>query len=134
MASDPKSRYHAKVRINWDGLETEINVFADSLDEVYHDLHTIAHVSPENVASALEDPLSLPPERPEPASLPAGAEPAPVCQSCGTRQHMQLIEFTDRETGQPKSRWKCAACQKWHWPNGKSNGRSAGRATAGSRG
>ena len=132
MASEPKSRYHAKVRLEWDGLETEINVFADSLDEVYHDLHTIARVSPENVADALShnDARQLPPSVPQPESVD-DTEPAPSCQTCGTRQHMQLIEFTDRETGQPKSRWKCAECQKWHWPNGS---KPAGRAPARRRG
>ena len=77
---------------------------------------------------APEQPASSAPQPAQPAA-PAAVDDRPECQNCGTSAHMELIEFTDRETGERKSRWKCQQCQAWHWPD-----RKPGRKTARSRG
>jgi hypothetical protein len=41
---------------------------------------------------------------------------APVCKYCGSCEHMDLIHWLDKETGDPKQAWLCQACQKWYWP------------------
>jgi len=36
-------------------------------------------------------------------------------KGCGTDEFMELISFTDKNTGKPRQAWKCQQCQKWHW-------------------
>ena len=38
---------------------------------------------------------------------------APVCETCGTSGDMALIKFTDKNTGKPRSAWKCLQCGNW---------------------
>ena len=37
----------------------------------------------------------------------------PVCPNCGTNEAMELIEWTDKQTGKPRAEWKCQQCHKW---------------------
>ena len=129
MASQPASRFHAKVRLEWDGLDTELNIFSDSLLDLYRDLQTVTHATPEGVQDVLDgQPAQSAPQPAQPVAPPVVDE-RPECQNCGTSAHMELIEFADRETGERKARWKCQQCQSWHWPD-----RKPGRKTARSRG
>lgn len=43
---------------------------------------------------------------------------APVCRYCHSDSSMKLISWTDRETGKLKRAYKCAACDRWHYPKG----------------
>ena len=129
MASQPVSKFHAKVRLEWDGLDTELNIFSDSLLDLYRDLQTVTHATPEGVQQVLDgQPTHSAPQPAQPVSQ-APVDERPVCQTCGTSEFMELIEFADRETGERKARWKCQQCQSWHWPD-----RKPGRKTARSRG
>ena len=54
------------------------------------------------------------------AGIPENDEPfgketanAPVCETCGTSADMALIKFTDKNTGKPRSAWKCLQCGNW---------------------
>lgn len=142
MSAEPRSRYHAKIHLEWAGLDTELNIFAESLDELYHNMHAVTQITPEAVAAAVAQerhqaaaasvpaPASQPsaPARlpsPAPAADPAAEEraAAPSCLTCGTSEFMELIEFKDRDTGELKRRWKCSQCQKWHWPETPRKGR-----------
>jgi len=137
MSAEPRSRYHAKLHLEWAGLDTELNIFADSLDELYHNMHAVTQVTPEAVAAAIaherQETASAPAQPPAPARLPSpapAADPAaearaaaPSCLTCNTAEFMELIEFKDRETGELKRRWKCSQCQKWHWPETPRKGR-----------
>jgi len=42
-----------------------------------------------------------------------GTVNTPVCGDCGTDQAVELITFTDKDTGELKRRFKCQACGKW---------------------
>lgn len=64
--------------------------------------------------------------RPGPQSAPPpdtnGSPPpadAPDCKTCGDNTHMQLVSFTDKTSGHPRTAWKCQHCGNWHWPNNK---------------
>jgi hypothetical protein len=35
------------------------------------------------------------------------------CQNCGTAEAVELITFTDKDTGKLKRRFKCRPCNKW---------------------
>lgn len=48
---------------------------------------------------------------PKPAPRPQAARP--ICDDCGTDQAMELIRWKDKETGKPRSAWKCQQCQNW---------------------
>ena len=37
----------------------------------------------------------------------------PACGDCGTDEAVELITFTDKDTGELKRRLKCQACGKW---------------------
>ncbi|MBL7208761.1 MAG: hypothetical protein ISS52_01560 [Dehalococcoidia bacterium] len=37
----------------------------------------------------------------------------PVCGDCGTDEAVELITFTDKDTGELTRRFKCQACGKW---------------------
>ena len=36
----------------------------------------------------------------------------PVCGDCGTDEAVELITFTDKDTGELNRRFKCQACDK----------------------
>jgi len=122
-------RCHAEVKVTLEGREARINVFADTLNEVFKDIGVICTQFPqdwkrparreiinaERKAATLQQPQSKPP----PASQVPPTGEIPVCDACGTDEFMELIQFTDRKTGRPRREWKCQQCNQWHWPNGK---------------
>ncbi|MFO7773532.1 MAG: hypothetical protein R6V59_06320 [Dehalococcoidia bacterium] len=121
-------RYHAEVKVTLEGREARINVFADTLNEVFKDIGTICTQFPqdwmnpakreiinaERKAASLRQPQSKPPAPPADTT-----GEIPVCDVCGTDEFMQIIQFTDKKTGRPRREWKCQQCNQWHWPNGK---------------
>jgi outer membrane biosynthesis protein TonB len=134
-----KSRYHAEVKLNVYSRETRINIFADTLADIFRDVAIVAKTYP---PSALvpdvppPPPAPAPTPEPKPAPTPAPSlkpkpTPAPVadtlsdtrvvpvCVACGSSDNMELIEFTDKKTGKPRKAWKCQQCEEWHWPDGK---------------
>jgi len=44
-----------------------------------------------------------------------GAINAPFCKTCGSNDAVELIRWYDKETKDPKSGWKCQACENWVW-------------------
>ena len=125
-----QSRYHAEVKVTLEGRDARINVFADTLAEIFQDIGTVCSQFPQDwmnpakreIVNAERKAASLrQPQRtlaPKPAPHPQEMGEIPVCDVCGSSEFMQLIEFIDKKTGKPRSAWKCQACEKWHWPNG----------------
>ena len=122
--SNGDSRYHAEVKGSFEGREIRVNVFADTLIRLFSDfLSAVEYLV--NPAKVEENGKSLPPTQP-PAKQPAKPNPipkapaptdAPVCANCGSSQSMELIDFTDKKTGERKQAWKCQECLKWVWDN-----------------
>jgi hypothetical protein len=124
-------RYHAEVHVTLEGREARINVFADTLNEIFQDIGTICSQYPqdwmnpakreilnaERKAEQLRQQGTLPGKRP--AARPEETGEVPACEECGSQEFMELIEFTDKKTGRPRREWKCQRCNRWHWPNGK---------------
>jgi len=123
-------RYHAEVKVTLEGRECRINAFRDTLQEIFQDIGTICTQFPQDwmspakreIINAKRKAAQL--RQPAGAKVPPDAEQTgeiPVCEHCGSQQFMELIEFTDKNTGKPRREWKCQQCQKWHWPdkNGK---------------
>lgn len=126
-------RYHGEIQVTIGGNAARINVFSDNLQELFMELGTI-HAQFGNA-----DPISNPAKREiieaelkaKQAAAKAAAEElfpeetgeVPTCQECGSSEFMELICFTDKKSGQYKQRWKCQACQKWHWPDKNGKGR-----------
>ena len=132
------THYHAEVKGSIEGREVRINVFKDDLDAVFLDVGII--VAQLSEATALSLPNSAthptfaderraraeatakaanPPAKPAPKPTPHAQQPGeiPVCKSCGSSEHMELVSFTDKRTGKPAQAWKCQACIAWYWPN-----------------
>ena len=54
------------------------------------------------------------PEKPQaPKGNGGGQQNAPICQGCGSTDAMELIRWSDKNTGEAKRGWKCQACQTW---------------------
>lgn len=74
----------------------------------------------DSIAVTLKDHLAVsqPQETTTSASVSQEVETngAPVCKYCGSSEHMELIHWTDKTTGEPKQGWLCQACDKWYWP------------------
>jgi len=129
--SNGDKRYHAEVKVTLEGRDCRINIFADTLAEIFKDIGIVCTQFPQDwmspakrefinakrkAATLQQQPQSNPP--PASHATPTGETP-PLCDSCGTDEFMELIEFTDRKTGRPRREWKCQQCNEWHWPNGK---------------
>ena len=124
----PTTRYHAEIKISVEGKEARINVFADTLNEIFADLAKIAiqfdqlHLQAKReilnaelkATQAKVNGNGAPKPKPEPKP-----EPKPVCQNCGTDEAMELIKWADKKTGEPRQAWKCQACEQWHFPDGR---------------
>jgi hypothetical protein len=122
------TRYHAEVKVELEGRECRVNVFADTLAEIFQDIGTICDQYPQGwmnpakreIVNAERKAAQLRPQAG--AKVPPGLEETgeiPVCEHCGSQEFMELIRFKDKQTGKPRSAWKCQACEKWHFPNGK---------------
>jgi len=144
MANNDKSRYHAEVKLFIGGRDCRINVFADSLQEVFNDIATIVDLFPlaqaympnrakGEIENAERLAASIPPPAPTPTPLAPAPKPpakppapaptptpnhnkAPECAHCGNNLFMELISFTDKKTGAPRQAWKCQECEEWHFP------------------
>jgi len=142
------TKYHAELKLTIEGREARINVFADTLNEIFVDFGTIcSQFQPEwknparsqamnNENIARRQPVAATVGKPTSASSQSKPQPddfldeeepletgeIPVCKGCGTDEFMELISFADKKTGQQRKAWKCQACNKWHW-NGNGRGR-----------
>lgn len=123
MSEQNQTRYHAEVKITIEGREARVNVFADTLVEIFRDIGIIASQFPPDWKSpAKRDIANAELIKAQQAAKAVEEEPTgeiPVCQECGTDEFMELISFADKKTGQPRKAWKCHGCDQWHWPNGK---------------
>jgi len=119
------SRYHAEVKVELEGRECRINSFRDTLPEIFQDIGTICSQYPQDwmnpakreIVNAERKATQLRQPKPSPQVEETGE--IPVCEECGSQEFMELIEFNDRKTGRLRKEWKCQACNKWYWPNGK---------------
>jgi hypothetical protein len=124
-----QSHYHAEVKVELEGREARINVFADTLAEIFNDIGTICSQFPQNWmnpakreivnAELKAAQLRQPQAQAKPAPKPEETGEVPVCPNCGTDDQMELIRFTDKKTGKPRQEWKCQGCEQWYFPNGK---------------
>ena len=121
------SRYHAEVKVELEGRECRINAFRDTLQEIFQDIGTICSQYPQDwmnpakreIVNAERKATQLRQPAGKPAASPQETGEIPVCEQCGSSESMELIKFTDKKTGQPRQAWKCQACLKWHFENGK---------------
>jgi len=123
-------RYHAEIKLTIEGREARVNIFGDTLNEVFHDIGTVCSqfqpewqnparreaMNRENIDRRSGKPKAEPEEELETGEIP-------VCDTCGTDEFMELISFTDKKTGKPRKAWKCQQCQNWHWNNKNGGGR-----------
>ena len=82
------------------------------------------HQEPAAVTQAKPEPKPAPaPRPPSPVSGPApSAAPAPkpaakvpICAVCEAgKGKIELIKWSDKETGEMKQAWKCQTCNTWH--------------------
>lgn len=114
MAEMPQTRYHAEVKGALDGKEVRINVFADTLQEVFRDMGIIVAELALPTNSKPETHFTQDPQ-------PQQTGEIPVCKFCGSDKNMKFLTWSDAQ-GNPKSAWKCLACQKWHWQNDQGRG------------
>jgi hypothetical protein len=123
----PETRYHAEVRVTIDGREAKINVFADTLNEIFLDMATICEQLPGPLANGARreilnaelkaDQLRKDGKLHDKASKTPARRTQPVCVNCGST-NTELINWNDKVTGEPKQAWKCQDCKQW-LPNGK---------------
>lgn len=121
-------RYHAEVKVILEGRECRINAFRDTLQEIFQDIGTICSQYPQDWMNPAKREIVNAERKAAQLGLQTGSKaPAkaeetgeiPVCEHCGSSEHMELIRFTDKKTGKPRQAWKCQACEKWHFENGK---------------
>jgi hypothetical protein len=121
-------RYHAEVKIELEGRECRINAFRDTLQEIFQDIGTICSQFPQDWMNPAKREIVNAERKAAQLGLQPGAKAPvkaeetgeiPVCEQCGRSNSMELIKFTDKKTGKPAQAWKCQACIKWHFENGK---------------
>jgi formate dehydrogenase maturation protein FdhE len=131
MLDRGNTRYHAEVKIVTGGRDARINVFADTLAEIFVDVGHITAQYPTETERRIEGPSRAQLDignslntrdhaaarQAEEAELFGNGTRVPVCPSCGTDESMELVNFKDKKTGGPRQAWKCQACGKWYWPN-----------------
>jgi len=123
----PQSNYHAEVKGRLYEEEIRVNIFANTLNEIFLDIGKVHAQLFEGYRNpAMREIANAEAVDRETALITNGSGQSgevPVCQQCGSNASMELIEFADKGTGQPRHAWKCQACNKWHWPNGNGRGR-----------
>ena len=115
-----QTRYHAEVKLTYYGNDVRINIFADTLVEVYRDLANVCEQLPDGFKSQAKRELANADlkaqqlqqngKRPAPSEKKLG--PTPVCTNCGST-NTELISWTDKTSGESKQAWKCQDCKQW---------------------
>ena len=122
MNGTPLTRYHAEIKVTVDGREARINAFRDTLAEIFTDLSLITQqipgdwrngakreiVNAERKAEQLQRDGALP----NTVAKKLSPKTPPVCVNCGST-NTELINWTDKDTGQPRHAWKCQGCRQW---------------------
>ena len=111
----PATRYHAEIKLTVEGKEARINVFADTLNEIFSDLAKITIQFDELHSAAKREILNAElkaKQLHQNGGQSAGLGPTPVCPNCGST-NTELIQWTDKATGKPKQAWKCQDCKQW---------------------
>ena len=119
-----QTRYHAEIKVNLYGREARINIFADTLNEIYLDLANICEQIPDEFRNAGHREIAnaelkakqlqkdgLLPDKVAKKLAPK-APTAPVCVNCGST-NTELIRWADKQTQEAKSAWKCQDCKQW---------------------
>jgi len=123
------SKYHAEVKVDIEGRDARINIFADTLNEVFRDLAIVTAQLPpswmrpakgeimnaERIAAGAPAAPETPPAGP---TVVMPTTPAPACATCSSNQSMELIEFRSKKDGKLKRAWKCQQCSEWYYPPG----------------
>jgi len=124
MNGTPSTRYHAEIKLTIAGKEARINVFADTLNEIYSDLAKITVQYDELASAAKREILNAElkakqirqngtaPEKAPKQAGPNQPGPTPVCPNCGSTD-TELINWNDKVTGEAKQAWKCQDCKQW---------------------
>ena len=119
------SRYHAEIKLTYDAREVRINIFADTLNEIYVDLANISEQLPGPLQNAGHREIAnaelkakqlqkdgVLPERVAKKLAPKAPVAPACCVNCGST-NTELIKWTDKTTGEPKQAWKCQDCKQW---------------------
>jgi len=127
-----KSKYHAEIKLTLEGREARINILSDTLNEIFTDIGTICSQfqpewqNPARREAMNQENIDRRSGKPKPKAEPEEeleTGEVPVCDTCGTDEFMELINFIDKKTGKPRQAWKCQQCQSWHWDNKNGRGR-----------
>lgn len=115
--ADAKSKLHIKKELP--DLGITVNAFADTPDEALDIIvRTIGLAQgdieprkrPNQAQREMANAQNRAGHRGNGGSVHKGQ---PCCQECGSDEAMELIRWTDRNTGEPKQAWKCQACNSW---------------------
>ena len=127
MPNGQSTRYHAEIKLTYDAREVRINIFADTLVEIYKDLAQISEQVPGPFANAghreilnaelKAKQIQQKGELPKHVEKKLAPPPTPICVNCGSA-NTELIKWTDKITGERKQAWKCQDCKQW-LPNDK---------------
>ena len=108
----------SKVHIKHEQLEhgITVNVFGDTAGEAMELLiDTMAHLEGRIAADCVKagyaqhrTPDRQPPHTPSPVAVNS-----PVCKQCGSSDNLDVVQFTNQDTDQPMSRYKCQTCKIW---------------------
>ena len=115
---------NSKVHIKHEQLEhgITVNVFGDSAEEAMELLVDTINCIDGNTArdvARVDAAKPAPPQRrnPQPAQAPAppngGLVNLPVCKQCGSNNDLDKVQFTNQDTGQLMTRFKCQTCRIW---------------------
>ena len=115
---------NSKVHIKHEQLEhgITVNVFGDSAEEAMELLVDTINCIDGNTARdvARADAAKPPPPQrrsPQPAQAPRptgnGVVNLPVCKQCGSSDNLDEVQFTNQDTGQLMTRFKCQTCKIW---------------------
>lgn len=130
-----KKHVHGEIKIQRNGSELRVNIFADTLNEVFLSIAQVEAqysksastsfaakreiLRAEEAAAAAKVPQQPTPSSQgwpfkEPAPSKAnGIVNLPVCKQCGSNENLEKVQFTNQETGQLLTRFKCQTCKVW---------------------
>lgn len=111
---------NSKVHIKHENPEQgiTINVFGDTPEEAMQLLSdTLAQVEGNTaqgpVRAAYAQRPQANPARPQPQPSGNGGVNRPVCKQCGSSDDLDEVQFTNQDTGQLMTRFKCQTCRIW---------------------
>jgi len=106
-----EAKYSINIKLNLEGYDSRITMRSDDdFNALFSNALSLIQALPKSNHNGNGNGNGK--AKSSPPAAQSNGEPK-TCPSCGSIGGPMLIKWTDKNTGEPRSAWKCQDCQTW---------------------